>query len=213
MFAIHTNKEPYKYIMVAENNKMCLTEDINKATLFTNEKTVRNIVDSSLNSKKKRVHTYTYSEINKLPHSNESVITSIPTGLAAKKPTYVDPRNVEILDNIIKETQVISNYVNKIQSKIQQLSRNLSNVDKACAVLDHHMEFHNLSASDGWKVYKQYQKLLKIRRQIKNQIFAYKKIVEPLSEYEDGKIEKTISGLKTAAYTPTTMTHLFKNDI
>ena len=66
MFIIHTNVEPYKYIVVANNNKMSLTTDVEKATIFDLEKTVQNIVTHNLNSKKNKIYTYTYSTIEQI---------------------------------------------------------------------------------------------------------------------------------------------------
>ena len=71
------------------------------------------------------------------------------------------------------------------------------------------MELNNLSASDGWKIYKQKQKILKIRRKVKNQIFSYQQILSPLQPYLNGHIARSIEGLKTQKYSPRIMTGLF----
>lgn len=202
MFIIHTNVEPYKYIVVANNNKMSLTTDVKKATIFDFEKTVQNIVTHNLNSKKNKIYTYTYSTIEQigLEPANKTM------NLIKKDSDFKG------LNSLLSEVQYISDYATKAQAKLDQLFRNLSNVDKACTDLDHYMELNNLSASEGFKIYKTKQKILKIRRKIKNEIFAYQQILEPLKKYTNGHVERSIAGLKTQEYKPRIMNKLFNRE-
>ena len=78
--------------------------------------------------------------------------------------------------------------------------------------LDHYMELNNLSASEGFKIYKTKQKILKIRRKIKNEIFAYQQILAPLKQYTNGHVERSIAGLKTQEYSPRIMNKLFNRE-
>lgn len=204
MFIIHTDLKPYSYIVVANNNKMSLTTDINKATIFEKKITAENLVKSNLNSKKKRQHNYTYSSVEDLGYT----INSKTDTLSVNK-TGVEINDFKSLDNILSGIKEIEDYANNAQKKLEELLRNLSNIDKACTDLDHYMELNNLSASEGWKAYKQKQKLLKVRRNIKNKIFAYQKIVDPLKTYMNGNIYKSIEGLKNQKYSPRIMTGLF----
>ena len=144
MFIIHTDEKPYQYIIIENNSKMSLTSDINNATLFKKKQTVENLIKSSLNSKKKRTYTYTYSSIQDLDLTENNI-----KNIEGPHSLYLNP----ILSNVTE----ITNYAKKIQLKLEELNRNLSNIDKACIDLDHYMELNNLSASDGWKIYKQKQ--------------------------------------------------------
>lgn len=204
MFIIHTDILPYSYIVVAKNNKMSLTTDINKATIFEKEITAKNLVTSNLNSKKKRKHNYTYSSIESLNY-----VINEKTNTLAVNTQGITINDFKSLDNILSSIKDVENYAISAQKKLEELTRNLSNIDKACTDLDHYMELHNLSASEGWKAYKQKQKLLKVRRNVKNKIFAYQKIVEPLKNYVNGNIYKSIEGLKNQKYTPRIMKSLF----
>lgn len=213
MFIIHTNVEPYKYIVVANNNKMSLTTDVEKATIFDFEKTVQNIVTYNLNSKKNKVHTYTYSTIEQLGLEPANKTMSTPVMDSKHKMNLIKKdSDFKGLNSLLSEVQYISDYATKAQAKLEQLIRNLSNVDKACIDLDHYMELNNLSASEGFKVYKTKQKILKIRRKIKNEIFAYQQILAPLKQYTNGHVERSIAGLKTQEYSPRIMNKLFNRE-
>lgn len=204
MFIIHTDTEPYLYIFVEKNSKMFLTTDINKATIFDKKNTAENLVNSNLNSKKKRKHNYTYSSIETLGYTINKKTETLSVNTEGLK---ID--NFKSLDNILSGIKEIEEYAITAQKKLDELLRNLSNVDKACTDLDHYMELNNLSASDGWKAYKQKQKLLKVRRNIKNKIFAYQQISAPLKNYVNGNVYKSIEGLKNQKYSPRIMSGLF----
>ena len=205
-YIIHTDVKPYHYICRDNSNHMSLTTDINKATIFKKKETAANLVKSNLNAKKTRNYNYTYSSLQQLGYQDDLEVVSAGDETGVKIGSNESFRSLDLILDGIKD---IEKYANQASEKLEVLTRNLSNIDKACIDLDHYMEFNNLSASDGWKIYKQKQKLLKIRRNVKNQIFAYQQIVNPLASYLNGNIERSIEGLKNQKYSPRIMKGLF----
>ena len=103
MYIIHTDVLPYSYIVVSNNNKMSLTTDINKATIFAKKITVENLVKSNLNSKKKRVHNYTYSHVEDLGY----VVNEKSDQLSLNKVSSVEINTHNSLDKILSLLLII----------------------------------------------------------------------------------------------------------
>lgn len=98
--------------------------------------------------------------------------------------------------------------------KHEELVKEHSKLDKELSDIYHYIEFHDLSASDGFKVYKKTQEILRRRRTIKDEVELGYSIKDHLTNFRpQGKIENKINRLETRQYVPRVLKELFEEGV
>lgn len=92
----------------------------------------------------------------------------------------------------------------------QELLSALSNVDKELVDLSHYIEFSNLNASQGYKVYKMERERRCKRRSIKNEITILNVILDKrIGESATEEVKKQLAALDNRTYKPRVLSELF----
>lgn len=91
-----------------------------------------------------------------------------------------------------------------------KLTDQLSTVDKEICDILHYIEFCNLNAAQGYKVYKMIKERRIRRRSIKNELQVLDIILgKKISETATDEIEKAVAGMDKRKYEPRVMSELF----
>lgn len=116
-------------------------------------------------------------------------------------------------DNIkkwINKVSDLNGLVNDASHRKDDLTKQLSNIDKEMCDLMHYIEFCNLSASQGYTVYKMIKDRRIKRRSIKNELEVVTVILnKKLSDSIIDEIIKTIKSLDSRTYEPRVIKELF----
>lgn len=92
----------------------------------------------------------------------------------------------------------------------EELNQKLSNIDKEICDLLHYIEFCNLNAAQGYKVYKMLKERRIIRRSIKNELNVLNIILsKKISETATDEINKCVAGMDKRTYEPRVLKELF----
>lgn len=92
----------------------------------------------------------------------------------------------------------------------EELCKQLSDVDKELSDINHYIEFCNLNAAQGYKVYKMIKERRAKRRTIKNELVVVDAILEKkIGDSITEEIEKVINHLDKRIYTPRILNDLF----
>lgn len=92
----------------------------------------------------------------------------------------------------------------------EELTDQLSQVDKELSDINHYIEFVNLNAAQGYKAYKMIKDRRIIRRSIKNELEVLNIILgKKISETATDEIQKAISGMDKRTYEPRVLNELF----
>ena len=110
----------------------------------------------------------------------------------------------ESIDDIINIIKFILNTYKQKTVELQALNNRNSLLDKELVDLDHLIEFNNLSASQGFQVYKIQQQKFQQRRYVKNLIFAYQQLLSLFDEEKSINALLSIKGLENQKYAPRT---------
>lgn len=98
--------------------------------------------------------------------------------------------------------------------RINELSQELSDIECKIIDLEHYIEFYNLNARDGYKIYRCLKKLFQKRRCLKNEQKIVSTINKNLSASEPiNNIISTIKSCQNCGYKPRTLSQLFENGI
>ena len=127
-----------------------------------------------------------------------------------------DERMAIQLNKPIKRT-VIDDYIDRLKEITDEidlnylaLKRDLERVEKEIVDIYHAMEFYDLSASKGYKIYKMMQKRLQHRREIKDELEKIKIMLGIHIEKESvNKAKEKIEGMEQRRYIPRVMIELF----
>lgn len=140
---------------------------------------------------------------------NNVDIAETPPPLDSLAVSYDLPNNT--IDKLNSSLNQVINAISNINVRKNELTEKLKVVQAKIVDVRHYIEFQNLNASDGWKVYKLLQDLLRERRDYKDQLLIIGFIEDTNVDIESlHKLSKRISGLKTRTYAPRALPELFE---
>lgn len=140
-----------------------------------------------------------------------------------EKEGNIKPPDIEEIHNNtekVSENENVKRWLDKLSTlngfaedankrRIELLS-DLSNVDKELTDISHYIEFSNLNASQGYKVYKMEKERRVRRRSIKNEILMLNIILEKkIGENATDEVRKQLEALDNRTYTPRVLSELF----
>lgn len=110
-----------------------------------------------------------------------------------------------------EEAQGLSN---KLKERLEQLSRDQSEIDKAKVDIEHKIEFsEKVSACDGWKYFALLKDVLVKRRKIKDDIAYISYILgSTIKECGEGKQLNFINGMENRQYRARVLEELFEGN-
>lgn len=115
-----------------------------------------------------------------------------------------------VYEDILKKVEDFENYIKEIENNKVNLALELSKVDGEIQDILHAAEFFNLSASEGYKLYKMLHEKRVKRRKIKDYIEIVRYIEETNGkEFSENKGSKSIKGKLTRDYKPKVLKELF----
>ena len=92
----------------------------------------------------------------------------------------------------------------------EELTNQLSQVDKELSDINHYIEFVNLNAAQGYKAYKMIKERRIKRRSIKNELEILSIILgKKISDSVTDEIQTAVSGMDGRRYEPRVMNELF----
>ena len=101
--------------------------------------------------------------------------------------------------------------IHGIKNAIALLNQQLSVADQEVADVYHYIEFNNLNACEGYKVYKLLQNKLRQRRIIKDKKLKLELFSElTIEDVLDGTFETKMNNLASKTYKPRVLTELFE---
>lgn len=154
-------------------------------TIQDNTQDIKNNVDSTYISSPKMLKTYTSTEI------------------------------LSQMDNITKVIAKTQESICKIPDTITKnqlcLNKQLSELDKIINDLTHFIEFNNLNASQGYKMYKMLHDFLNQRRQVKDMLMVIQSINSNFEDTENYDISKEFKSCNERSYSPRVLDKLFQN--
>lgn len=107
----------------------------------------------------------------------------------------------------------LENIGQKIKKRRNELSYEMSKVDKEISDIRHYIEFYPLSASRGYKMAKMLKDCLIRRRAIKDEMETLNRIsVMTVGHIGNGKGRNDLDKLGNKQYTPRVLTELFEGD-
>lgn len=186
------------YIGILDSAKIVKVETVFEAHIFTTEEKCYNVIKSHL---KKESGWYPIKvgdgkTLNADKSSNERVI--IYSGRNVAKTDVDDYFNR------------IAEITNTLDGKYLQLKSRQQDIEKEIVDVYHAMEFYNLSASKGFKLYKIMQEKLRKRREVKDEIYKLELIFSSKMEKESvSYVGKQLEHMNEKEYVPRVLLELF----
>lgn len=178
-----------EYIYKDSSGKFSLTTDITKASTWEKKEKANNFLTAFPKGIKRNINDF-YSEPK---DSDVDVVTKIEL-------------NFEI-DSFIEEMAEKTNNMKKRQA---YLLTELSRLDKERVDIEHAAEFYNLSAAQGYKLYKRLHDNAIERRKVKDEIYKISTILShQMNVTGISQVKKCIEGLEKRSYTPRALNELF----
>ena len=190
-----------QFIGLAPNNCMIKVENIYDARVFSSSDKCKNIINHNL-VKEKDCWYYIKLEDDDRENCNYEKAMDERISIQLNKP--------------IKRT-VIDDYIDRLKEITDEidlnyftLKRDLERVEKEIVDIYHAMEFYDLSASKGYKIYKMMQERLQHRREIKDELEKIKIMLGIHIEKKSvNKAKEKIEGMEQRRYVPRVMIELF----
>lgn len=104
----------------------------------------------------------------------------------------------------------MNEFVQDAETRKEQLTKDMSDIDKEITDIQHYIEFNDMNAYQGWLAYKMLQNRLKRRRKIKNELQVLTQLGNckiDSSMLED--IKNVIQEMNNRVYTPRVLKQLF----
>lgn len=196
MSYILTNKEG-KYLARSPNNKFYATSDINKALVYTDSVKMANILNNTL-PKIYRKDNFYLSQIKDV--EDEEVNSSF-------KLTELNTK--EIKDKF----QSLKKDIDDMASNKKILQSQLSLCDKEISDLEHYIEFNSFSASEGYKLSKMMQNILKKRRQIKKNLKVIEILQTQCGNISSQRTQRSLENVEHQSYVPRVLNELFTKGV
>ena len=160
------------------NNRMRLTDKVDKAVKLNSMEAAKNVLKSlPIESKKFNWNIKKYVEPTCDDSNNNSIDIKVDTeivrsnqpnkdilGINEFAHTYVD------IDELKSDIKSISNKISSMKNNKEYLLQELSNVDMAICDVMHYIEFNNFNACVGYKLCKVLKDLRLYRRKIKDEL-------------------------------------------
>ena len=126
----------------------------------------------------------------------------------------VDYNNIDISDICNGETDDILGEIEILSKKLiccsSYLSNNLSLLDQKIGDLYHFIEFNDLNAVNGYKIYKRLQETLRQRRCVKDKLFDIDNLITLINYSKVKDVRKKVQLNKNKEYKPRVLFELFK---
>lgn len=120
---------------------------------------------------------------------------------------------VSIAENIqywVDKISGLNGLASEALHRKEELTNQLSQVDKELSDINHYIEFVNLNAAQGYKAYKMIKERRIKRRSIKNELEVLSIILgKKISDSVTDEIQKAVSGMDGRRYEPRVMNELF----
>lgn len=120
---------------------------------------------------------------------------------------------VSIAENIqywVDKISGLNGLASEALHRKEELTNQLSQVDKELSDINHYIEFVNLNAAQGYKAYKMIKDRRIKRRSIKNELNVLSIILgKKISDSVTDEIQKAVSGMDRRTYEPRVMNELF----
>ena len=127
--------------------------------------------------------------------------------------TQENTEKVSIAENIqywVDKVKGLNGLASEAVHRKNELTDQLSIVDKETCDILHYIEFCNLNAAQGYKAYKMLKERRIIRRSIKNELQVLDIILgKKISETATDEIQKAVEGMDKRKYEPRVMEELF----
>jgi hypothetical protein len=183
------------YICRGKDQRLFLSKDNRKALRLETETKAQNLINNlpkKLKGKDYKIEKIGFKKslTNAMSNFNDSdFITSIKTSLNS-------------LSNLADFDETVCSYKEK-------MLKELSTIDLELTDLDHFIESHKFSASEGYKISHMRQERLKKRRIIKNNI----RMCDLLKQCTSDSVKscKKIEQIENYSYTPRVLKDLFEN--
>lgn len=160
------------------NNRMRLTDKIDKAVKLNSMEAAKNVLKSlPIESKKFNWNIKKYVESTCDDSNNDQIETKVSTEIIQSNQPNNDilgvnefeHTNVDI-DELKRDIKSISNKISSMKNNKEYLLQELSNVDMAICDVMHYIEFNNFNACVGYKLCKVLKDLRLYRRKIKDEL-------------------------------------------
>ena len=177
------------YIVRDSNNKYSLSNDIRKANTWEHIKKAENfLISFPKNVKRNAADFYV-----KVVEQDEDVIDKIELNFEIEN----------FVDEIFEKTKLL-------KQRLSYLKSELSRLDKERVDIEHAAEFYNLSASQGYNLYKRLHNNAIERRKVKDEIYKITTIFgSQINSTGAENIKKSFKGLEGRSYTPRVLSELF----
>lgn len=127
--------------------------------------------------------------------------------------TQENTEKVSIAENIqywVDKVKGLNGLASEAVHRKNELTDQLSTVDKETCDILHYIEFCNLNAAQGYKAYKMLKERRIRRRSIKNELQVLDIILgKKISETATDEIQKAVEGMDKRKYEPRVMEELF----
>lgn len=202
---IRLDPDSKKYVPIKNKNFCTYWDDRSKAA---------NILKSSLTKKLKETFFVEAEDPDFNANSVNSNASEIkPNGDKASSGT-VKSEITGVIDqrfsNLISEMDRTESFFLDVDARYAHLGEDLSTVDREITDLNHYIEFNDLNACNGFKMYKELQGRLRRRRAIKDEIRVLSSIrCCKIAKSEINEVRRTVYELSQRKYAPRELTELF----
>ena len=125
----------------------------------------------------------------------------------------INTETVSVADNIqywLDKVSGLNGLGSEALHRKEELTNQLSQVDKELSDINHYIEFVNLNAAQGYKAYKMIKDRRIKRRSIKNELDVLSIILgKKISDSVTDEIKNAVSGMDRRTYGPRVMNELF----
>ena len=189
-----------QFIGIATTRNIIKVKNLYEAKVFSSADKCKNIINHNL-AKEKDCWYFVKVEDTK-ENFNFEKERDARISIQLNKP--VKRTNI---DNCVDRLKEITD---EIDQNYFSLKRDLEIVEKEIIDIYHAMEFYDLSASKGYKIYKMMQERLQHRREIKDDLEKIKIMLGMHIEKESvDKVKKKIENMDKRRYIPRVMIELF----
>lgn len=190
-----------KYIMKGKRGNFTPTNCAAWAEIFSKEKATNVLNNQISKNLRKGYHI--------------ELLEPDPPGIKSVTKTDIEKtEKVMGADNITRWLDRIRDLNGLAQEALQrkdQLSEQLSNIDKQLSDIEHYIEFSTLNAYQGYQAAKMIKDKRIIRRGIKNELFVLNIILgKKISETAEEEIMKCVEGLDNRKYSPRVLGDMFE---
>lgn len=214
-----------KKIKDSNNFSIGLLSDTNALIKQDMSKNMTDIIDFMSNKPKKIKYTQPKLQIPNPPSLSNGIQNDAKDIKKTIDNTYISspkilktytPKGVEKqMNNIYQVLSKTKNNINTIPEMIISnqtcLNEQLSKLDKIINDITHFIEFNELNASQGYKMYKILHDFLNQRREVKDLLTKIQTINSNFEDNENYDISTEFKSNNNRSYTPRVLDELFKN--